>query len=179
MSHGSDTALFAALFDAHAQELMRFCWRRSGDRGRAEDLVSVVFLEAWRRRGALRHDVAARPWLYGIAVNVLRNDRRALRRHRAAIERIAASTPRAAPDTEELAAINERLHAALEGLLALPRREQEVIALCVWSQLSYDEAAIALGVPVGTVRSRLSRARLRLRGSNTNANAPEHLHEPA
>jgi RNA polymerase sigma factor (sigma-70 family) len=180
MSTPSDSAAFTQLYDDLAAELLRYLWRRCGDRAQAEDLVSVVFLEAWRRRSTLRPGAPARPWLYGIATNVLRNHRRALRRHRAALERIAAvAGPSTAPGADEQAALQRRLAEALGALRALPRREQDVVALCVWSQLSYEEAAGALGVPVGTVRSRLSRARRRLGDLTTPPVTKEHRHEPA
>jgi RNA polymerase sigma-70 factor, ECF subfamily len=169
---------FTAMYDAHASQLLRYLWRRCGDRAQAEDMLSVVFLEAWRRRASLRPGAAPRPWLFGIATNVLRNHRRSARRHRAALERIAASAPTSAPAADEEAAIHARLADALDALRRLPRREQDVVALCVWAQLSYEEAAAALGVPVGTVRSRLSRARRRLRLTEP-PSSKEHLHEPA
>jgi RNA polymerase sigma factor (sigma-70 family) len=56
-----------------------------------------------------------------------------------------------------------RMRSVLRSLAGLPKREQDVLALCAWADLSYEEAAIALALPVGTVRSRLSRARARMR----------------
>jgi DNA-directed RNA polymerase specialized sigma24 family protein len=84
MATSVESVAFAGMYDAHAADLLRYLWRRCGDCAQAEDLLSVVFLEAWRRRAALRPGAATRPWLYGIATNVLRNHRRSLRRHRAA-----------------------------------------------------------------------------------------------
>jgi DNA-directed RNA polymerase specialized sigma24 family protein len=95
MSAPSVRDAFAELYDELAAELLRYLWRRCGDRAQAEDLLSVVFLEAWRRRAALRPGAPARPWLYGIATNVLRNHHRALRRHRASCA-MRASTARSA-----------------------------------------------------------------------------------
>ena len=104
------------------------------------------------------------PWLYGIATNVLRNTRRTARRYRAALERLPAPepTPDIADDPARRAGEQEELAAARAALKALRPPEREVVALCIWSGLSYAEAAEALGVPVGTVRSRLSRAKARL-----------------
>ena len=105
-----------------------------------------------------------RPWLLGIATNVARNTRRAARRYDGALARIAKPDP--VPDfADEVAGRvddRERLALARTALAALRKPEREVLALCVWSGLDYAEAAQALGVPVGTVRSRLSRARKRL-----------------
>jgi RNA polymerase sigma factor (sigma-70 family) len=162
MPSAADTARFARLFDSHAPELLRYCFRRTADTALAEDLVSIVFLEAWRRRGDLREDADPRPWLYGIATNVVRGQWRTRRRHAAALARIGASAT-VGRSSAEAFACEEEMRALLALIARLPRREQDVLALCVWSELSYEHAAEVLGVPVGTVRSRLSRARARLR----------------
>ncbi|MEV0430299.1 RNA polymerase sigma factor [Micromonospora sp. NPDC050495] len=161
-----DPEAFRELFDDHARSVYNHGFRLTGDWSVAEDVVSLTFLEAWRLRG--RIDVGAdgslRPWLLGIATNVARNVRRAARRHAGALARL----PRAevVPDfAEEIAGrIRDRERIALvrRALAALRQPEREVLALCVWSGLDYAEAAVALGVPVGTVRSRLSRARAKL-----------------
>ncbi|MEV5283554.1 RNA polymerase sigma factor [Streptomyces sp. NPDC052811] len=164
-----DPGAFRELFDEHAQLVFRHAVRVTGDWAFAEDVVSLTFLEAWRLRERLRDEgESPRPWLMGIAVNVLRNVSRAARRHRAAMARVPVRTT--VPDfTDELVgrmADAEQLAAAQRALGKLRRCEREVVTLCVWSGLTYPEAAKALGVPVGTVRSRLSRlsrARVRLR----------------
>lgn len=161
-----DPEAFRELFRDYAQLVYRHAVRSSGDWVMAEDVVSLTFLEAWRLREKLRDEgETPRPWLMGIAVNVLRNTARAARRH----DRALAGIPRGdvLPDfADELVgrmADAEQLAAAKKALGALRRSEREVFTLCVWSGLGYAEAAEALGVPVGTVRSRLSRARARLR----------------
>ena len=88
MDTDADTDRFAQLFDHHAPELLRYCFRRTADAALAEDLVSVVFLEAWRRRADLRENADPLPWLYGIATNVVRGQWRSRRRHAAALSRI-------------------------------------------------------------------------------------------
>lgn len=172
-----DPEAFAELFTAHAQALYGHAARLTGDRGVAEDVVSLTFLEAWRLRERLRPEPpdptadgdGLRPWLYGIATNVLRNTRRAARRHSAALARLPGrrADRETVPDfADELVGRMEdaeRLAAARTALRQLRRAEREVFALCVWSGLSYTAAADALGVPVSTVRSRLARARQRLR----------------
>ncbi len=159
---------FGELFEAHAREIYNFCFRRTADWSVAEDLTSAVFLEAWRRRAEV--DLISEPvlpWLYGVAANLLRNQRRALRRYRSAIERIAP--PKPTPDFSEGLASRlddeQRMRALLEHIRHLSRGEQDVLALCAWQGLSYEDAARALDVPVGTVRSRLSRARTHLAAS--------------
>jgi RNA polymerase sigma factor (sigma-70 family) len=133
--------------------------------GLAEDLTSIVFLEAWRRRGdvALDRD-SALPWLYGVATNVLRNRRRSQWRHRSALERLPRECGEDFTDDADARLDDERrMRSVLRSMSSLPKREQDVLALCAWAELSYEEAATALGLPVGTVRSRLSRARARMR----------------
>ncbi|MFD7716510.1 RNA polymerase sigma factor [Streptomyces sp. NPDC059814] len=157
---------FGDLFDDYAQTVFRYAVRSTGDWAGAEDIVSLTFLEAWRLRATLRDsDEELKPWLLGIATNVLRNTRRAARRHDAALTRIPVRP--AVPDfaDELVGRIHdaEQLDAARAALRRLRPKEREVFLLCVWDGLEYRDAARALGVPVGTVRSRLSRARKRLR----------------
>ncbi|WP_427922777.1 RNA polymerase sigma factor [Streptomyces sp. cg40] len=161
-----DPDAFGQLFDEHASVVHRHAVRMTGDRGTADDIVSLTFLEAWRlRERVLPGDDSLRPWLLGIATNVTRNTARAARRHQAALVRIPPPDPvpdfadevtRRMADTEELAA-------AQRALRKLRRGEREAFTLCVWEGLDAATAAAALGVAVGTVRSRLSRARKRLR----------------
>jgi RNA polymerase sigma-70 factor (ECF subfamily) len=156
-----DAGAFGMLFERHAKAIYNYCFRCVGDWSAAEDLLSIVFLEAWRRRDKQLPPGKVLPWLYGIATNVVRNRRRSERRYRAALARVPAPEPEADPgdDVAERIADEQRIRPALELLATLPRRQQEVFVLCAWSGLSYEDAAFALGVPVGTVRSRLSRAR--------------------
>jgi RNA polymerase sigma factor (sigma-70 family) len=156
---------FGLLFERHARTVYNHLFRRTADWALAEDLTSIVFLEAWRRRGAVRLDGGLTlPWLLGVATNVLRNRRRSQRRHRAALKRIPRERQEDfATDANERLDDERRMSAVLRSLSELPRRELEVLALCGWAELSYEEAALALDVPVGTVRSRLSRARARMR----------------
>ncbi|MER7403852.1 RNA polymerase sigma factor [Streptomyces sp. NPDC000070] len=172
-----DPEAFAELFAAHAQALYAHAARLTGDRGAAEDVVSLTFLEAWRLRERLGPEPpdptldgdGLRPWLYGVATNVLRNTRRAARRHSAALARVPGrrtdhgTVPDFADELVGRMEDAERLAAARAALRRLSGAEREVFALCVWSGLSYAAAADALGVPVSTVRSRLARARQRLR----------------
>jgi RNA polymerase sigma-70 factor, ECF subfamily len=161
-----DAEAFSELFRDHAQLVYRHAVRLTGNWAMAQDIVSLTFLEAWRLRERLRDEGdSPRPWLMGIATNVLRNTTRAARRHERALARMPGRE--IVPDfAEELVgrmADAQQLAAAQSALAQLRRPEREVFTLCVWSGLGYAEAAEALGVPVGTVRSRLSRARTRLR----------------
>jgi RNA polymerase sigma-70 factor (ECF subfamily) len=160
-----DADEFGSLFERHAQTIYNYCFRRVGNWAAAEDLVSIVFLEAWRRVEKPLPKGKELPWLFGIATNVVRNRRRAERRYAAALRRVPrpAQEPSFAQDSDDRVADEALMQRALQLLARLPRREQEVFALCAWSELSYEDAAAALRIPVGTVRSRLSRARARLR----------------
>ncbi|MFI6333115.1 RNA polymerase sigma factor [Micromonospora chersina] len=161
-----DPDAFRELFDEYARAVYNLGFRLSGDWSVAEEVVSLTFLEAWRLRGRVDSDVDGplRPWLLGIAANVARNVRRAARRYDGALARLPRA--RLEPDfAEEVVARlddQERITRLRVALAALRAPEREVLALCVFAGLDYAEAAEALNVPVGTVRSRLSRARTRL-----------------
>lgn len=164
-----DPAAFGELFTRHSTVVYNYCFRLTGSWKTAEDLTSVVFLEAWRKR----EDVAAQagfvPWLLSLAGRVARNSTRAVRRHRRLLAKLppaviaggaADAVPPADPAVAAARADDERhMKQVLRVFRRLPKQEQEVLALCVWGERTYAEAAVALGIPVGTVRSRLARAR--------------------
>jgi RNA polymerase sigma-70 factor (ECF subfamily) len=162
----SEPDCFARLFDRHALAIYRYIARRLGP-DVADDLASEVFLVAFQRRG--RYDPAqldARPWLYGIATNLISRRRRDEVRFFRALARITES-----PDAEPLAdQVTRRVDAqAVSGRLAgalasLPGQHRDTLLL-IASGLSQEEAARALAVPVGTVASRLARARRKLRAA--------------
>jgi RNA polymerase sigma factor (sigma-70 family) len=163
-AQAGDAEAFGQLFQRHSTLIYNYCFRRVGDWAAAEDLVSVVFLEAWRRRASVRPELG-RAWLFGIANNVMRNRLRAYRRHRAALDRLGLPEPEPDFAGETDARLDDERFAKLliADLERLPRRAREVLLLCDGVGLSYEEAAFALQTPVGTVRSRLSRARQRMR----------------
>lgn len=171
---------FGVLFERHSKAIYTYCFRRVGDWAAAEDLLALVFLEAWRKRNTEVPDGKLLPWLYGIARNVVRNRRRSERRFAAALQRL----PRPQPDPDFSDAAAERvddelrMKHALAVLHELPRREQEVFVLCVWMELSYEDAAFALNIPIGTVRSRLFRAQARIRKLRLNLSGPEAGTQP-
>jgi RNA polymerase sigma factor (sigma-70 family) len=158
---------FSDVFDRYYAEIHGYVSRRLGS-SLADDVASETFLIAFDRRR--RYDLAqssARPWLYGIASNLVSRHRRAeLRRYRA-LTRVAV--PAAVDGGAERAAA--RLDAAaLRGRLAaalveIADRDREVLLLVAWAQLSCEEAAQAVGIPAGTARSRLHRARRHTRAA--------------
>jgi RNA polymerase sigma factor (sigma-70 family) len=165
----ADPALFAEIFDRHHAQLYRYLRRRAGA-GLAADLAAETFVTAFSRRGAYRADgEGARPWLYGIAHNLLRNHLRHEHRQLAAYARHGAD-PLADPGAQaEFSLADARADSAagsamLAGILArMPARDRDVLLLFAWADMSYAEIAQALKIPVGTVRSRLNRARRQLR----------------
>jgi RNA polymerase sigma factor (sigma-70 family) len=158
-----DPSAFELVFDRHFDVVFRYLRRRVG-RHRAEELAAETFAQALASRG--RFDAAyadARAWLFGIAVNLLRHHYRREERELRAFAR-SGSDPLASeePSLERLDA--EASKAVVASALAqLPAIEREALLLYAWAELGYGEIAQALGIPVGTVRSRLSRARGRLR----------------
>ncbi|MEV6803445.1 RNA polymerase sigma factor [Streptomyces sp. NPDC017405] len=162
-----EPAAFAELFDSYARGVYNHAFRLTADWSAAEDIMAATFMEAWRLR--LRIDSeggSLRPWLLGIATNTARNQYRSNRRYRRAALATAAAelnVPDHADEVTEQIDDHRRLAVALRALATLRRPEREVIALCVGEGLDYEAAAKALGIPVGTVASRLSRARKKLR----------------
>ncbi|PYC88049.1 hypothetical protein C7C46_01920 [Streptomyces tateyamensis] len=161
-----DADAFGVLFTRHADAVYTYCFRRTASWSAAEDLVSVVFMETWRCRQRLSVESgSALPLLFGIAHRSTQKHHRSLTRHQAALRRLPAllQVPDPADDVAQRMDDEHRMRRLRENLRALPRRERDVLELCVLGELDYGAAAAALGVAVGTVRSRLSRARARLR----------------
>ncbi|GAB3669430.1 RNA polymerase sigma factor [Actinocorallia lasiicapitis] len=156
---------FAGLYDRHSALIHRYVARRLGDQA-ADDVVAETFLAAFRQRS--RYDLTrpdARPWLYGIAANLIGKHRRSEVRMLRALARTGAdpvldSHADRSDAKVSAAAASRPLAAALAGLTA---GERDVLLLVAWADLTYEQVAEALGVPVGTVRSRLSRARKKVR----------------
>lgn len=179
-----DAEAFGQLYERHDLAVHRYCLWRTGDTDLADDATSIVFLEAWRRRAKTPLTTeTARPLLLAIATNVVRNQWRSRRRRRAALQRLGRSTEeRVDHDDEALDRLEaaERLHEIHVQLRRLPAREREVLVLVALSDLSYEETAAVLRLPVGTVRSRLSRARARLRAdADVLLSAPDPMALPA
>jgi len=160
-----DADAFGALFDLHHDRVFRQAMRLTASLHDAEDIVAVVFLEAWRRRDAMRVvDGSVVAWLLVTTNFVFRNWVRASRRYREGLQQLPP--PEHAPDHADF--VDDRIdqdarRTSLRAALAqLPKRDQDILTLCVLEELSTTEAAAALGVAPGTVKSRLSRAKARL-----------------
>jgi RNA polymerase sigma factor (sigma-70 family) len=160
-----DPELFAGVFDRHYAVIAGYLRRRL-ERSMADELAAETFLRAFDGRG--RYDVArgdALPWLFGIATHLLSRHRRGEERRLRAFARAA----RPAREEREFDDVESRLDAVaaspvLAGALAsLGPSDREVLLLYAWADLSYTEISVALGIPVGTVRSRLHRARDQVR----------------
>ena len=148
---------FGVIFERHFDAIHRYVARRLGS-GLADDVAATVFVEAFASRSGFLIDVCdARPWLYGIATNMIRRHRR---RERAAWRAYAKH----GVDPFGIDA-NPRLDevAVARALARIAKVDRDALLLLVWADLTYEDIATALGIPVGTVRSRIHRARARLR----------------
>ncbi|MGV9453452.1 RNA polymerase sigma factor [Streptomyces sp. NPDC003635] len=157
--------LFARLYDKYAPDIHHYVTRRLGT-GAADDITAETFLIAFRTRSRYDTDRPnARPWLYGIAGNLVGKQRRTEVRALRALARtghdpVAESWSERADERLAAQSANAPLAGALAGLSA---GDRHVLLLVAWADLTYQEVAEALGIPVGTVRSRLNRARRKVR----------------
>lgn len=161
---------FAGVFDRHADEIHSYAARRLGPNlNQADDVTAETFLIAFRKRH--RFDLTrsdARPWLYGIAGNLISGHRRSEVRRLKAIARAhhGAQVDSRVDEEErhaERASATAMRPALAAALAKLSAAERELLLLVAWADLSYEETAEALKIPIGTVRSRLHRTRAKLR----------------
>jgi RNA polymerase sigma-70 factor (ECF subfamily) len=154
---------FEAAFEAEFASLHRYLARRLGA-SVADDLAAETFAVAFRNWDRLDRERPVRPWLYGIAANLVRHHWRKERRMLRAYARTGVD-PVFAEDDEavERADADTRQRELATALAGLRRDEREILLLHAWVKLTDSEIADALGVPIGTVKSRLSRTREKLR----------------
>jgi RNA polymerase sigma-70 factor (ECF subfamily) len=164
----TEPGAFAMIFDRHYNDVHRYLARRVGGTT-ADDLAGQVFLVAFSGRDRYRGELSnARPWLFGIATNLMGKHFRAEGRRLRAYarlnghDRMADDSDAAVSRLDATSVVHKKLAAALAGM---PRRDRDTILLFAWGGLTYEQTALAVGVPVGTVRSRLNRARRLLRGA--------------
>jgi len=152
---------FEACFRGYAGRVHAYALRRAGVET-AQDVTAETFLIAWRRRADMPDQPL--PWLYGIGSNVLLKHRRAEARRLRASARMAAAD-HAADRRTTAAAFDARVlfPRVADAIDSLPDSEREALLLFAWEELPYGSVAEALDLPIGTVRSRLNRARARLR----------------
>jgi RNA polymerase sigma factor (sigma-70 family) len=163
---GGAAGAFGELFERYGDFVYNVAFRRTASWAAAEDLTSIVFLELWRQRR--RVDVrggSLRPWLVAVTINQVKRDWGRQSRQRALRDR----WPRPQPEEDHADAVatrlddEHRMRRLHDALADLPEAHRDVLTLWAWEGLGYEEIAAALGLPVGTVRSRLHRARARLR----------------
>lgn len=147
------------MYDQHGPALLRYLRRLTGHSATAEDLLQETFVQALRAPDRLETVISPKAWLFTIARNLGLNALRGRRRHQALVEQIAAPEPADADQHEEL----------LRAIAGLPPEQRETLELRLREELSYAEIADVLGIPVGTVRSRLHLAVKRLREAMTEA----------
>jgi RNA polymerase sigma-70 factor (ECF subfamily) len=165
-ANDGDIAAFEHLFRRHAGAVWNYAYRLTGSWSAAEDLTSSTFLTAWRRRGqvSLVSD-SARPWLYTVTSNLARREQRSVSRFARALGRLPRSSVERdhAEDVAGQVDADRRLRMVLQAVATLPRAERQAVELCLLGNLSTADAATALGIGEVSVRSRISRARSRLR----------------
>lgn len=154
---GDESAL-GEMFDLHQGRVFRHAFRLLGDHEDAKDAVAVAFFELWRKRGSV-HVVegSVLPWLLVTVAHASRNLERSARRYRALLAKTPAERHADAPSASDESGV-------LAALKKLPERERAVVVLAVLEGFSEREVSEALGIAPGTVKSRLARAKARLRG---------------
>lgn len=161
----ADPEAFSAIFERHIRAVGGYIRQRLGTDA-VEDVLSETFLVAFRKRASFDPDTAsALPWLLGIATRLVKRHRADEARHWRSLQAASGAAP---VDENGHAAAERRLDAdaALRQLApriaALTARDRDALLLYAWADLTYEQIARALGVPVGTVRSRLNRVRRKL-----------------
>lgn len=159
-----DPRAFAEIFDRHHEGIYRFAWTRAGA-DRADDLAAEVFRIAFERRHDYDPDYpSAKPWLFGIASRLAKQAHRDTARRDDARTRMTDGH-RQSPASDPVRHLDERPGSSPAGraVQQLSERDREPLLLFAWGDLTYQEIARTLDIPVGTVRSRIHRARQQLR----------------
>lgn len=162
----ADEDAFRELFLRHSTAVYNFCFRRTASWSVAEDATQATFATLWRR--AVRSEVealkleSARPALLRMARNECSNANRSRDRHLTLVARVRTEQRPPADNTASWVEAESTMAVIRQALAALPANQRDVVELVAWSGLSLADAAAALKISVGTVKSRLSRARARL-----------------
>lgn len=158
-------ASFGVVYDRYRARIFRKAYSRVLDRADAEDVVAVVFLEAWRRRREVRFvDGSLLPWLLVVTTNVSLNNQRSSRRYGRLLAKLPAAEHTVDPSHEVAERLDgERMSQGVaDALRRLSPRDRRIVDLCLVDQLPMATVASVLDLPVGTVKSRLSRTRAKL-----------------
>ena len=154
---------FRTLYQAEVVALLGYATRRVGRPEDAADVIADVFTVAWRRIDDVPRGDAARPWLYGVARNVLSNHRRGAWRHDRLTDRLRGELRLMTESAQSSTAQIDEIDVVRAALGRLSADDRELLQLTTWEGLSPNDVALAMDVPPGTVRSRLHRARRQLR----------------
>lgn len=161
-----DRNAFGELFERRVEAVWNHAYRLTASWAQAEDLTSATFLVAWRKRGELRlvRD-SALPWLYAVAGNLARTEFRGATRFRRAVRRLPGEQVEAdhADAVASQVDHDRRMSRVLRAVHELPKAERQVVELCLLGEVPTADAAALLGIAEPSIRSRLSRARSRLR----------------
>lgn len=168
--------VFGALYSAHRLDVLSYVRSRTGSIDDADDVVASTFLVAWRRI----EDVSAadRPlaWLYSVAFKTLMADQRKRGRQAGVVEKLAVEPGTVGESVEAAVLASDDVERVRVAMLTLSSRDQEILRLVAWEQLDHSEVATVLGVSSVSVRSRLHRARRRLRSAYDQAEGtPDRL----
>jgi RNA polymerase sigma-70 factor (ECF subfamily) len=155
-AQAGSTQAFARLVERHQQALRAFLRRACGDWASADDLAQETFLTAWSRIGRLKTGASVRAWLCGIGYNKHLTSRRSAMRDRAREALYEAERDETVDASSEEKLLLER------AMAVLPDDQRACVALCLAADFSHAEAAEALGIPLGTVKSHVARGRARL-----------------
>lgn len=160
-----DETEFEHVYAEHWREVLGYALRRTGSPSDAADVASEVFLVVWRRRDEVPGREDFRPWLFGVANNVMLNHRRGERRRERLGALLLSAVDEQHPDTAQVVADRDQHQVLLAAVQGLPELDRELITLVSWDGLTPTEAALVLQMNPVTARVRLHRARKRLRAS--------------
>jgi RNA polymerase sigma factor (sigma-70 family) len=161
-----DRGAFTTLYHRHADAVWRHAYRLTGTRTAAEDVLAATFLTAWRRRAEVRFVAdSARPWLLTVAGNEARTEWRRSMRHERLAHRVGPAPSVRDHSDAVVTQLDDRrrLHLVLDALDGLSAEHREVVELCMIAEVPQPDAARVLGIRETTLRSRIHRARARLR----------------
>lgn len=154
---GSDEARFAAVYHEHYRAVYAYCRRRVTSDS-VEDAVAETFLTVWRKLDDMPQSEQALPWLYGIAHRVLLHQWRSGSRRGRLVQRLQSLGVESPPAPEEYVVISNEARRVIKAASRLRAKDQEILRLSLWEELSHVEIATVLDLRVDAVRQRLSRA---------------------